>query len=152
VVEKDVDVAFIEFNPLGEIQFNRCRPLQLSDNWNDIRVGRPIGMFGYPDGTSLLVNRSIDKERIYRFGPVLQQGYISAVAPYEGNQPISRILSDIRTVDGMSGSPVFYSDTGDVFAIHEDSNKTTTAFSIPLVKNEVFSWLKKHDDLLHELS
>lgn len=146
IANPDVDVAFLELDQPPKDESGQCGPLQLSDDASKIKVAKPVGMFGYPQGTTLLVNSFIDKEQIYRFGPVLQQGYISAVAPYEGNQPISRILCDIRTVGGMSGSPVFYSDTGEVFAIHEASNQVTTAFSIPIYREEVMKWLELHDE------
>ena len=146
ITNPHIDVAFIEFKRRSEPEFQQCRPVRVTDDSSGIKVGRPIGMFGYPEGTNLLVNRFSDDKRIYRFGPVLQQGYVSALAPYEGNMPISEVLSDIRTVGGMSGSPLFFSDSGKVFAIHFASNKSTTAFSIPLYESELLNWLTLHDD------
>jgi hypothetical protein len=147
----DIDVAFIEFERPTNLEFQQCRPVGLAKDAKNIIVGKPIGLFGYADGTQLLVNETIDSSRVYRFGPILQQGYISAVAPYDGRMPISDILSDIRTMEGMSGSPVFYSDSGEVFAIHYASNQFTTSFSIPLYSSEVEEWLSAHDAKKREL-
>jgi hypothetical protein len=146
ITNQEIDVGFIEFNRRREPEFQQCRPVALTNDAQGINVGRPIGIFGYPEGTDLLVNGLVDAERIYRFGPVLQQGYISAVAPYDGTLPISEILSDIRTIGGMSGSPVFFADSGEVFAIHFASNQSTTAFSIPVHQPQLFDWLRLHDD------
>ena len=44
----------------------------------------------------------------------------------------------------MSGSPVFFADSGEVFAIHFASNQSTTAFSIPVHQPQLFDWLKLH--------
>jgi len=99
-----------------------------------LNLGEGLAILGYADG-SILHQPSYGKvfdEDLYRFGPVLQQGYLSAIAPAFGCGVVTRLLLDIRTTNGLSGSPVFSPNTGEVIGIHFASNKTTTAFAVPL--------------------
>ena len=79
-----------------------------------------------------------------RFGPVLQRGYISAIAPYEGSSLITEILLDARTAGGMSGSPVFTVDDGKVIGIHNAGWEATTACAIPINKDKIENWYNFH--------
>jgi hypothetical protein len=143
----ELDVGFIDFTPQPAEGFDGCTPLEVNDDPAEIHTGQPVGIFGYPHGSKELGYRfgPTDKE-IYRFGPVLQQGYISAVAPLDGHPPYSRILSDVRTINGMSGSPLFRAETGTVLGIHHAGNKTTTAYAIPLLNWQLDELLKVHRD------
>ncbi|MEO6590415.1 MAG: hypothetical protein ABIP06_14040 [Pyrinomonadaceae bacterium] len=68
--------------------------LEICNDPSAIFTSQEIAMFGFPGGNDLFVNKQVDSQLICRFGPVLQRGYISALAPFE-RPPISRILSDI---------------------------------------------------------
>ena len=99
-----------------------------------LKIGQALGLLGYADGERLQQanHGAVLNEELYRFGPILQQGYLSAVAPMHGCGVVNRLLLDIRTTGGLSGSPVFSPETGEVVGVHFASNKTTTAFAVPL--------------------
>ena len=82
--------------------------------------------------------------RLYRYGPILQQGYISAIAPFDNSVFVERILLDLRTSVGMSGAPVFDSATGSVIGIHEGGRDATTAFAIPLNQRTITTLAEAH--------
>jgi hypothetical protein len=94
-----------------------------------MEVGDECAACGYPFGSELLRRPS---DQGYRFGPVLQRGYVSAIAPYGNCDRIDRVLLDLRTADGMSGAPVFDPNTGEVFAVHDAGSGAVVAFGIPL--------------------
>lgn len=63
------------------------------------RRNGPLGIaFGYPHGSSLS-----EKDGRLRWGPVLQQGWVSGVSPYEGSGAVDEILLNLRAEEGMSG-------------------------------------------------
>lgn len=116
----------------------------------ELKIGQPLGLLGYADGERLQqANQgAVLNEELYRFGPILQQGYLSAVAPMHGCGVTNRLLLDIRTTGGLSGSPVFSLETGEVFGVHFASNKTTTAFAVPLDASRVTAYRKNFDESL----
>jgi S1-C subfamily serine protease len=117
----------------------------------ELSLGESLAMLGYADGSQLLQanHGKVFDEELYRFGPVLQQGYLSATAPVFGCGVVTRLLLDIRTTSGLSGSPVFKPDTGEVIGIHFASNKTTTAFAVPLDSLRVQTYI---NNFLHSLN
>ena len=130
------DIAFFKINRQGVgTDFEHCRPVRLVQSKTEIRIGEPLAMFGFPFGNQLLTDPST--QRITRFGPILQQGHVSALSPYDGMK-VNEILMDVRTAGGMSGSPVFRRDTGEVFGINCSGTRataaamTTTAHALPL--------------------
>jgi len=139
---KEIDIGLIDIKRQPEKAFEQCKPLEINDDSSVIFTSQEIAMFGFPGGSDLFVNPFMDSQLIYRFGPVLQRGYISALAPFE-RPPISRILSDIRTYKGMSGSPVFLPKTGKIISLHE-AGSITTAFSIPLSPEKLAKCISKH--------
>lgn len=74
----DVDVAFIEFAEVCPQDFSRIEPVELDDP-RSISVSESIAVYGYPHGNTLLEKRD---GRVHRWGPVLQQGWISGIAPW----------------------------------------------------------------------
>jgi hypothetical protein len=86
---------------------------------SDIRVGAGIGILGFPYGHS-----SIERDdgsgikRLYRLGPVLQQGHIGAITPSEASEVVRHYVLDVRTHESMAGSPVFEKSSGLIVAIH----------------------------------
>jgi hypothetical protein len=143
----DVDIGFIEFAEVHPDHFARIEPVELDDP-RSMRVSESIAVYGYPHGNTLL-----EKEgRIHRWGPVLQQGWISGIAPWEGLAVPEEFLLDVRTAVGISGSPVFRPSTGKVCGVlHSEPTKerddavTTTAFAQPLSRDLLATWLAEFD-------
>ncbi len=106
-------------------------PLEIQ-TMSSVGVGSPIATLGYPLGAELLRSESRGGSGVYRYGPVLQQGFVSAIAPFDGVEGVRRYLLDIRTANGMSGSPVFCPISGTVVGIHEAGMDCVTAFAIPI--------------------
>lgn len=138
-----LDVGFIEFNRRPDPDFAKCQPLQFGGLATAI-VGHPIAACGYPYGTAMLTKEG----RVYRFGPVLQQGYISALSPFDKAGTIDELLLDLRAAPGMSGSPVFFPGDGGVIGIIYATWEATTAVAIPLDAQNVKVWLSEHDNWL----
>jgi hypothetical protein len=137
----NVDIGFVEFRVVNEEHFLDIHPLALADNTN-FRMTEEIAVCGYPYGTAMLMRDA----KIYRWGPVIQQGSISAISPFDGVENPDEILLDVRTAPGMSGAPIFRPKTGEVIGIHYAGWEATTALGIPLVQSEVSRWL----DLFNE--
>jgi hypothetical protein len=125
------DIGFIQFSIERSTDDNyerQCKPV-VFDDLQHVNIGDPVAMWGYPGGTALLQpsfghNR---REKLTRIGPVLQQGFISGAAPFEVEPGTHEFLLDIRTFNGMSGSPVFNPTTGKVIGVHYKGNKSTTS-------------------------
>ncbi|WP_171020164.1 serine protease [Hydrogenophaga sp. 2FB] len=109
-----------------------------------LHPGCELALLGYADGVKLQQSNhgAVFQEDLYRFGPILQQGYLSAIAPMHGCGQATRLLLDIRTTGGLSGSPVFLPNTGEVVGVHFASNKTTTAFAVPLDEGRVRTYVE----------
>ena len=127
VTNQELDVGFIEFKRRLGAEFDQCRPLVLGDP-PSIAVGQPIAVCGYPFGSEMLKRQ----EKTYRFGPVLQQGYISAIAPFDTYSRVEELLLDLRTAPGMSGSPVFLPNDGSVIGILHAGWDATTSLAVPI--------------------
>lgn len=129
------DVGLLQLPGLAELG-NRAVRFGAPSN---LLIGQSLVLLGYADGERLQQanHGQVFNEELYRFGPILQQGYLSAVAPLHGCGVVNKLLLDIRTTGGLSGSPVFSPETGKVFGIHFASNKTTTAFAVPLDADRV---------------
>jgi hypothetical protein len=142
---EEFDVAMIGYNAYDDDpKYAKNEPLTFETEL-DIAVGQPIACVGFPFGSGMLSRGSEGGDlRFYRFGPVLQQGYISAIAPYDQGLMVERILLDVRTSPGMSGSPVFDSGTGSVIGIHDAGREATTAFAIPLDRQTVDILVHNH--------
>jgi hypothetical protein len=110
------------------------------------QVGDPVGVYGYAFGEGLLKREFGERERIYRFGPVLQQGYISGLAPYDLAGLVDRILLDVRTAKGMSGAPVFDPRTGCVIGLHSSGIDDTVAFAIPISSDMIMAFCQAAKD------
>ena len=143
LVNQDLDVGFIEFNRRPDSEFNQVSPLNLGDPLL-VATGQPIGVIGYAYGTDLL---SSEGDIVFdRFGPIFQQGYISAVAPIDDISDPDKFLLDINCAGGMSGSPVFRKDDGAVIGLFHGGMGGMVGFAIPIDMKRVNSWLKAHDE------
>lgn len=140
VAEEALDIGFVEFNIGPEDQFQGITPLDIQDEWN-ARVTDPIAVSGYPYGHFMLQQ----DQRVYRWGPVTQQGFISAISPFDTAQTPDQILLDVRTAEGMSGAPIFVPHNGLVIGIHHSGWEATTALGLPLTANRVADWLQNYD-------
>ena len=131
-------MAFVRFRRSPEPEFEQCQPLDVIEYCN-AEVGDPIAVCGYPYGTiGLEEEGSLD-----RVGPVLQQGYVSALTPFNSVRPgnLRRILLDIRTAKGMSGAPLVRQTDGELIGIHLGGKAATMAFAIPLDQSKLSKWL-----------
>jgi hypothetical protein len=134
----DVDIALAEFNPKADI--GAFRPVSLG-NLSSLSVTEPIAVCGYAYGTSMLAPNGT----VRRFGPVVNQGYISSISPFDMSSRIDELLLDVRTAGGMSGSPVFRPGDGSVLGIVYGGWEATTSAAIPIDDNRVQQWLAVHD-------
>jgi hypothetical protein len=126
---REFDVGLISFRATGDDPINTRTPVQTEEHFA-AEIGDLISVCGYAFGETLLKRDT--HERIYRFGPVLQTGFISAIAPYDHSQVVDRLLLDVRTARGMSGAPVLHHASGSVIAMHSAGIEDTVAFAIPI--------------------
>jgi S1-C subfamily serine protease len=132
VTHAEVDVGMISIlRPTAEA-FGEVIPLAPQTE-TDYRVGEPVAICGYPFGSAMLQREG----KVYRWGPVLQQGYISAISPFTNTNKPSELLLDIRIAGGMSGSAVARSSDGKVIGIVHSAWEDTTAVAFPLNASKV---------------
>lgn len=131
ITDPHFDVGLIVFRSTERDPIREVDPAQVGAVAS-YEVGDPVGVYGYAFGEGLLKREFGEQERIYRFGPVLQQGHISGLSPYDHSGSIDRMLLDVRTAKGMSGAPVFNPQTGLVHALHSSGIEDTVAFAIPI--------------------
>jgi hypothetical protein len=140
------DIGFIEFRIVIEEHFEGIVPLSLAASI-DLRLTEEVAICGYPYGTNMLTR----DQKIYRWGPVIQQGSISAISPFDGSKKPDEILLDVRTAGGMSGAPIFRPVNGEVIGIHYAGWEATTALGLPLTQFEVGTWLTLFDEQLKSI-
>jgi S1-C subfamily serine protease len=145
--DKRIDVGFLEFRVVDELHFEGIVPLDVVDVLN-LRVSEEIAVYGYPYGTAMLER----DRRIYRWGPVVQQGWISGISPFETAATPDQILLDVRTAGGMSGAPIFRPATGTVIGIHHSGWEATTALGQPMNRDFLTAWLAAYDAQLQAAS
>jgi len=141
-----LDLGFIKYKTVSEEHFAAIRPLDLADQWG-LTVTEPIAVCGYPYGTSML-SRGI----YLRWGPVIQQGHISAVSPFDTTATPDEILLDVRTAPGMSGAPIFRPENGKVVGVHYAGVDATTAFGVPITRALIADALDKSEKNLNILN
>ncbi len=140
LMDKDFDVAFVEFKARPEPEFRSCCPVAFGD-LSTVSVSDAIAACGYPYGSDMLRRDG----KLYRFGPILQQGHISAIAPFDMAWCVDELLLDIRAAGGMSGSPVFRPSDASVIGMIWGFCEATTAVAVPLDEKRVSQWLTTHD-------
>ena len=143
----DQDIGVINFVRRTEVEFEQCKPLKLIETEKQIKIGLPIGMLGFPHGSGLLDIQIEDGPQIQRFGPMLQQGYVSALAPFDKSLTVSDILLDVRSAGGMSGSPVFEVKTGKVIGIFYAGDDILLGFAKPLTNKRISNLLEVHNQM-----
>ena len=143
ISEPEIDVGFIEFNRGPEKHFRNIKPLCIQGDWQ-LKVTESIAICGYPYGHAMLQR---DK-KVYRWGPVVQQGYISAISPFDTSTTPNEILLDIRVAGGMSGAPIFRPFDGKVIGILHSVWEATTALGLPLTTDIIKDWLSRYDHVV----
>lgn len=138
-----LDIGFVEFHIVFQEHFKDISPLQIAST-KAFRLTEEISVCGYPYGTAMLKRG----HKIYRWGPVFQQGSISAISPFDGATDPDEILLDVRTAGGMSGAPIFRPSNAEVIGIHYAGWEATTALGLPLTQIDVNAWLALYDDEL----
>jgi hypothetical protein len=117
-----VDLGIVAFDPPDAHWNGTAAPVAFSHRVPGA-LGLEVGAFGYPHGALSIERDSDDGERrVYRLGPVLQRGYLSALAPFDGSPTADRLLLDLRTSPGMSGGPVFEPYKGTVIGLNESGS------------------------------
>jgi hypothetical protein len=127
------DIGVIRIDEPDERARQMLRPLGVSSNFTTA-VSSPVSVTGFAFGAGAMV-RQESEARLYRVGPVLQQGYVSAIAPFGESDRVDRLLLDIRTTSGMSGAAVVDSRSGEVIGVHTGgygSEPSVLAFAAPL--------------------
>jgi len=125
------DIGYVSFSTQDDASHPFIKPAKTGGELI-VDVGNPVGVYGYPYGEILHKRESGEKEIVYRFGPLLQQGFISGMAPFDSSEMIERLLLDVRTAKGMSGCPVFDARDGTVIGIHSSGIGADVAFAIPI--------------------
>jgi hypothetical protein len=143
LADASIDVAFVEFSIVHHTHFEGIRPLEIVNTLN-LRVSEEVAVYGYPYGTAMLARNG----SVYRWGPVVQQGWISGISPFETASSPDELLLDIRTAGGMSGAPIFRPADGRVVGIHHSGWEATTALGQPVNQSLLESWLSEYDALL----
>lgn len=90
----------------------RDLPVVEIDMTTEIHEGIEVGIAGFPMGTYMLTVPGW----LHQIGPTLQQGIVSAVLPCPGITPHAFTIS-MMAQGGVSGSPVFQTDTGMVLGV-----------------------------------
>jgi hypothetical protein len=138
----EFDVGFLEFKIVTREHFSGISPLDIAFSY-DLHVTEEIAICGYPHGTAMLTKDA----KVYRWGPVIQRGFISAISPYDTATEPNEILLDVRTAGGMSGSPIFRPSNGEVLGIHHSGwEDQTTALGLPLTQQKINAWLELYDN------
>ena len=128
--ERQFDLAILKVD-LSESpdQAQYVQIAQLGDP-SRIVVGQDISVLGYSHGSAALIREgSMDQ---YRFGPLLQQGAVSALAPYGGVSQPEQILLDISVAGGASGSPAFSAESGEILGIVHSGVPPVYTLALPL--------------------
>jgi hypothetical protein len=161
VANANTDIAVIDFERDDNTDppdfVKSAKRLSILENVQDLRLGEPIGAMGYAYGNLLHIDEtSPTPDAIARYGPILQQGYISGFRPWEQTTVIDDLLLDIRSIGGMSGSPVFRRKTGHVVGVIYDGMAQTVggesvphavlARAVPVDWVRLSAWLSMFDD------
>lgn len=138
--DESIDVGFLKFNIVYKKHFQNISPLNIVTS-PKLKVTEEVAICGYPYGTSMLAKNF----KIYRWGPVIQRGSISAISPFDNTDAPDEILLDVRTANGMSGAPIFRPSNGEVIGIHYAGWEATTALGLPLTQDKLSDWLSIYD-------
>lgn len=114
---KGTDIAALEVNSDNVAELARNHKPSIFAQKEAIQIGRAVGVCGYIFGDQMLGQPN--DHTTLRYAPLLLQGHIAGLAPYD-NIPqlnITLILTDLTNGSGLSGSPVF-TENGEVLGVH----------------------------------
>ena len=133
--EHEFDLAIIQVD-LSESP-DQAQYLQIAQfgDPSSLVVGQDISVLGYSHGSTPLTRQGSADQ--YRFGPLLQQGAVSALAPYDRIAEPQQLLLDISVAGGASGSPVFSASSGEVFGIVHSGIPPVYTLALPLYRDFV---------------
>jgi len=145
----EADIALFEVERLDEDpeDFKEAvQPLTIIENVKSLELGQEIGIAGFPYGQVLHADPHADAaipiadRNVVRMGPILQQGIISGFRPWQRTYGIREILLDARIAGGMSGSPVFWQQSGTVVGVVYGTHETVVGHAVPIDSIRVTAW------------
>jgi hypothetical protein len=125
------------------------QPLAIVPNVNELDLGQEIGIVGFPYGASLHVDPHSQPNQpanVVRLGPVLHQGFLSGFRPWKRTHGIREVFLDARIAGGMSGSPVFWQQTGTVVGVVYSTHESVVGRAVPIDAVRVAGWAKMLDE------
>ena len=128
--EHELDLAILEINVADSPEQAQFLQVAQFGDPSSLAVGQDVSVLGYSHGSTPLTRQG-STER-YRYGPLLQQGAVSALAPYDRVSPPEQILLDISVAGGASGSPVFLTESGEVVGIVHSGEPPVYTLALPL--------------------
>jgi hypothetical protein len=133
-----LDAGILAFNRSDDFAESHCPPVQFAE-LSSIAVGVEIGICGFPLGNAVTSRAPA----VTRFGPLIHEGIISGLAPFDVRNPrgIITFLTDLNTAGGMSGSPVFLRSDGNVLGLHFAGAAGTLGCAIPIDRARVEQWI-----------
>lgn len=140
LTDQALDVGFCDFSITGSPFVDRVLPPKLRTD-EHLEIGHPVFVVGYPYG-HLMLHRD---NKVYRWGPVIQTGIISALSPFDSAKEPDEILLDVRAAGGMSGAPIYSAVHEKVIGILHSVWEATTALALPLRQDAVERWLAEYD-------
>jgi len=140
IVNSDVDVGLITFPAPADPEFSKVQPL-LPQPDPLYHVTEELAICGYPFGHAMLQKDG----KVYRWGPLIQQGHISAISPYENTQRPTELMLDVRIAPGMSGAPVLRPSDARLIGIVHSTWEATTAVAFPIHQRTLSDILETHD-------
>lgn len=91
------DVGFVEFQRKPEKHFLGIEPLELDESYT-VRVTDPVAVCGYPYGEAMLQRDG----KVYRRGPVVQQGHVWRCRPLMACRTVSCRVSFCLTFESRA--------------------------------------------------
>jgi S1-C subfamily serine protease len=138
-----IDAGLLQFDTSGETDagFDRCTPVVFGE-LREVVVGTDIAVCGFPLGNELLIGAGL-----WRFGPVIHEGIISGVAPFDITDPrlLTAFVTDLNSAGGMSGSPVFTPIEGRVIGLHYAGAPGTVGCAVPIDQTRIDSWIRFYE-------
>jgi hypothetical protein len=120
--KNEIEIGVMEVNLEADDEARWCQPVPIIPRIEDVRLSEPIGILGFPAWTELPVDEKACANSVSRIGPLLFQRCVAGFFPREGVPGIHRVIVDLLGADGLFGSPVFRSETGEVIGVFVGTN------------------------------
>jgi hypothetical protein len=141
VTHEEVDVGLVTMLRPEIPSFASIQPL-VGQSQSDFSVTESVAICGFPFGHAMLQKNG----RVHRWGPVLQQGYVSAISPFTNTNKPNELLLDIRIAPGMSGSAVVRVSDGLVIGIVHSAWENATAVAFPLDSSKLQALVRDYEN------